>query len=206
MVARSILKVAGVALALSGCITGGKPSYEKAEVLDTLGGKEPPEWTHGDIAMIEEGGEIVFINQMTMSGNSRAEACLKAADTDGRSAMLRYIKDNLTSSGQLNESDAVSDPSYEQLTAFLSQGSLSGVKVKERFWLKQEESAESGERVLKLKCMAKLAIKKSDLEKQLRAALGNGGNQQVRDKLIKAQEQFIENLGKESQPQGEEAH
>ena len=185
------------AVALTACTTSGKPSFQKSTVIERMGDRsETPEWVHGENAMVTEGGTVQFIYFMTVSGNSRPDACLKAVDLDSRTAALRYIKDNLTASGQLNEQSVVEDPSFESLTAFLSQGSLSGASIASRYWEKREESSESGERVLRMKCAVKLAVKRSDLERQLRQAMGLGGNQEVREKLVKAQTEFIDGLSK----------
>jgi hypothetical protein len=49
--------------------------------------------------------------------------------------------------------------------------------------------------------VAKVSIKKSDLERQLRAATeGERGNPKIREKLIKAQSDFIDGLAHDSNP------
>lgn len=200
--------VAVSALLASGCVTApSKPEYEPARVVERIGGKdEAPEWASGEVAMSEEGGDVIFLNQMSMSGDSRSEACLKAAETDGRASMKRYIKDNIVTSGQVNETDAKSDPGYESLTAFLSKGSLSGVKVHGRYWEKREESAESGERVLRIRCVVRLGIKKGALEQQLREAMtAPGGNAKVREALLNGTTQFLEGLTGDANPASAES-
>ncbi len=184
---------------LQSCVTAPTKEYGESKVIERIGGKtETPEWASGAIAMTEEGANVIFVSQMSMAGNARSEACVKAAEMDGKSAMLKYIKEHISTSGQLNEADASSDPGYESLTAFLAQSKLSGVKTIERYYEKREESSESGERVLKLRCLAKLAIKKSELEKQLReATTKQGGNPEIREKLLEAQKSFIEGLSDE---------
>lgn len=185
------------------CVTTPTKEFGESRVLERVGGKdETPAWADGTKAMAEEASDVVFFAQMTMGANSRTEACIKAAELDGRSAMLRYIKENISSSGQVNETDAASDPGYEALTAFLSQSKLSGVRPSERYWEKVEQSDESGDRVLKLRCVVKLAIKKSELQRQLReATAAQGGNPQIRESLLNAQKQFFDGLEQQDSKQ-----
>lgn len=159
---------------------------------------ETPKWSHGEKSMISEGSDIVFIHTTTMSGNSRTEACLESAELQGRASFLRYVQENTTSSGQFNEQSVVDDPAFESLTAFISQGKISGVTTRAKYFERREESSETGERVLRLHCAIKVAVKRSELERQLRMALGNGGNKEIRDQLLKAQKSFIESIGNES--------
>lgn len=182
---------------LGGCVTTSQsPEYSESRVVERIGKTDKtPKWADGSITMFEEGQDAVFTSVMTMSGDSRPEACLKAADLDARSMMLRHIKDSLTASGQLNEVSASADPGYEGLIAFLSQGKISGAKTTERYWEKLEESDTAGARVLRLRCAVKLAVKKSDLQRQMREATEvKTGNSEIREKLIQAQGDFIESL------------
>lgn len=181
---------------VAGCVTSGKPGYEKAEVVERMGDKdETPQWTVGDVAMREEEGNVTFANFITMAGNSRPEACMKAAELDAKAQMLRHIKDNVVTSGQLNETSASDDPGFESLTAFFSSGKVNGAKIAERYWERVEESAESGERVLRLKCAAKVAVKKAELARQMRDAIdGPKGDPKVRAALNKATTDFIDGL------------
>lgn len=196
---KGILFFGFILLTQLNCATSGSPGYSESKVIERIGGREAtPEWTFGETPMSIENGDVVFVNIVSMSGNSRAESCLKSAELDGRSKFLRYIQENITTSGQLNEISATDDPAYESLTAFLSQGKLSGAKTTARYWEKREESDESGARVLRLKCAVKVALKKSELEKQMRAATGNGGNKEIRDQLINAQKVFIESISEGS--------
>lgn len=190
-----------LALAAVSCTTTAQgPQFAKTKVIERMGDKdETPAWANGEKILWQEGSDVAFAHTMTMSGDSRTEACMKAAALDAKTEMLRYIKDNITSGGQLNESEAASDPAYESLTAFLSKGSVSGAAVKERYWEKVEMSDSSGERVLKVRCAAKVTVKKSELERQLREASNpkSKGNPEIRDALVKAQKEYIENLDKE---------
>jgi hypothetical protein len=74
------------------------------------------------------------------------------------------------------------------------------VKTVERYWEKRVESNSSGTRELKLACAAKMGIEKGVLEKQLRDALSGGmqGNPEIRQKLLNAQKDFIDNFGKDT--------
>lgn len=179
-----------------GCVSTPKKEFAESRVIERIANKsETPNWADGSKAMAEEGTDVVFYSQMTMGSNARTEACIKAAELDGRSSMLRYIKENISSSGQVNETDASSDPGYESLTAFLSQSKLSGVRPGDRYWEKVEQSDENGDRVLKLRCVVKLAIKKSELQRQLREATASqGGNPQIRESLMNAQKEFFDNI------------
>lgn len=180
-----------------GCVTTSQsPEFRESRVVERIGkGDTTPKWADGSMTMFEDGQDAVFTSVMTMSGDSRPEACLKAADLDARAMMLRHIKDSLTASGQLNEVSASADPGYEGLIAFLSQGKISGAKTTERYWEKVEESDAAGARVLRMRCAIKLAIKKSDLQRQMREATEvKTGNSEIRNKLIQAQGEFIESL------------
>lgn len=185
---------------ITGCVSGpSKPEYKPAEVVDRQKGyKDTPEWADPANPMFEEGSDVVFISSTRMSGNFRPEACLKAADLDARSGMLRHVRDNITSSGQLNEMSASDDPAYESLVAFLSNGTINGAKVAARYWEKIEESDESGERVLRVRCAVKVAVKKTELARQLREATrGPGGNPKIREKLIEGQQNFLDSISKQ---------
>lgn len=186
-----------VGLWLSGCVsTPSGPEYRESRVVERMGKvKDSPAWAEGAVPMFEEGTDVVFAGILTMSGDARPEACLKAADVDVRSMMLRHIKDTLTTSGQLNEVSATSDPGYEGLVAFLSQGNIKGARTTQRYWEKVEESDTNGARVLRLKCAVKLSITKSELAKQMRDASDvPAGNAEIRAKLHKVQGDFIEGL------------
>ena len=183
---------------LASCATTSiEPEWKETEVVERMGEKsETPEWATGEKIIWQEGADLVFVHTMTMTGDSRSEACMKAAALESKTEMLRYIKDNVTSAGQLNEADAISDPVYEALTAFFSKGSVSGSSVKERYWEKVTVSEASGMRALKMRCAAKVAIQKSELERQMREASNPKakGNPEIRDALIKAQKEFIEGV------------
>jgi hypothetical protein len=187
------------ALLLSSCATASRlqPEFADTRVLERMGNvSETPDWSLASEPLSSEGGNIFFTSTIAMSGDSRPEACTNAAADIARVQILRQIKDNLTSSGQLNEVSASSDPSIESLTAYLAQGSLFGIRVSKRYWEKREESDTNGMRVLRVHCTSQVGITRSLLEKQMRAAIdGEGdGNPQIRQKLIEAQTQFINSL------------
>lgn len=173
------------------------PEFHASKVIERMSGFDStPTWANGSKVMWKEQGEVIFANIMTMSGNSRPEACMNAAGLEGKAQMLQYIKAGITTSGQLNELSASSDPAYESLTAFLSQGNISGAAVRDRYWEKIVTSDESGQRVLKIRCAASIAVRSSVLEKQLAEAMNprQQGNPEIREKLLEAQKEFIENL------------
>jgi len=173
------------------------PEFHASKVLERMSGFETtPGWANGSKVMWKEQGDVLFANIMTMKGDSRPEACMNAASLAGKSQMLQYIKASITTSGQLNEMSASSDPAYESLTAFLSQGNISGASVRDRYWEKFVTSDESGQRVLQIRCAASIAVRSAVLEKQLSEAMNPGqqGNPEIRQKLLEAQKEFIENL------------
>ena len=198
---KCVVSFIGVNL-LAACATHG-PSFQKAEVIERIGSKgETPEWASGEKTTLTEGSDCIFISQMTMAGNSRSEACMKSAELDAQAGILKHIKTSMTAGGQLNEADSSSDPGYESLTTFFSAGKLNGVKTLERYWEKRVESSESGDRVLKLRCAVKVAIRKSDLEKQLREAMGGPKvNAAAHDALEKATVKAIESFGDDAAKQ-----
>lgn len=185
-----------VSATLVACTSTKQTGYSKSEVVERIASKkETPDWANGELPMSEENGDVVFANILTMSGNSRPEACMKAAEMDARSQMLRHIKDNLVSSGQLNEVSATQDPGYESLTAFFSSGKIVGAKIGARYWERALESDESGTRVLRLRCATKVSVKKSELIRQMREASGvPTGDPKVREALNKATNNFIDGL------------
>lgn len=187
-----------VVLAIS-CTTPGKNQFESSRVIERIGGaNETPAWATGSNPIDEEKGDVIFINTLSMSGDTRPEACTKASGDTARTEILRYIKDNLTASGQVAEASGSGDPAVESLIAFLSQGKLSGVKVVSRYWEKREESDSTGVRVLRVHCAAKVAIPKQILAQQLREATGGGGgNPEIRQKLLEQQKKFLDSIGSE---------
>lgn len=169
---------------VSSCVSTSGPEYEESEVLERLGGRdETPEWADGSKVMWEEDQNVLFTNNVRMDGNARPSACMKAAALNAKVEMLKYIKQNITSSGQFDDSSFDSDPAFESLTAFLSQGSISGASVKEQYWEKSVESNAEGARVLRLSCSALVSVKKSQLAKQLREATTakRSGDPAIRD-------------------------
>lgn len=171
--------------------------FTASKVIERMGGVEKtPEWATGARVMWKEAQEYRFAYVGTMAGNSRADACLKASALQAQTQMLQYIKTNITSSGQLSELSLSSDPAYESLTAFLSQGQLSGSAITQRYWEKFVSSNEQGERVLQIRCAVTVGIKTSVLEKQLQEALNPEakGNPEIREKLLNAQKEFLGSL------------
>ena len=182
-----------------GCIsaTNNQPEYLPSRVLERIAqSTQSPGWASGAMTFYEDRGDINYIETVTMSGNARPEACNHAAADLGRVQILRQIRDAITSSGQVVESAVTADPAVERLMAFLSQGQLSGVKLVGRYWERREESDASGNRVLRVLCASKIAIPRSLLEAQLRAATNGGaaGNPEIRQKLLDAQKAFLDNI------------
>ena len=75
---------------------------------------------------------------------------------------------------------------------------MSGAKVSERYWEKFEESDASRNRVLKIRCAAKVAISKALLDQQIRKATEtNATNPEIRKKLLEGQKAFLDQIAKE---------
>jgi hypothetical protein len=172
------------------------PEFEKSEVIERIGGiEETPKWAIGDVPMTEEGANLLYSYVLTLDGNTRTDSCLSIAEIKTKASILEYVRTNITASGQVSEQGGQSDPAYESLIAFLTSGKLSGVKTVGRYWEKRIESDTTGNRVLKVKCAARVSIARTELERQLRESFANKGNPEVREKLLKAQTDFIEKLG-----------
>jgi hypothetical protein len=198
---KSVLAIISMGFLPSCSSTPRGPEFAPTEVLERAGGlSKTPEWATGLKSAFDEEGKAVFVSTLSMSGDARVEACMRGAETVGREKIVRYIQEGITSSGQVNELSATQDPGVEALTAFLAQGKLSGVKVLESYWEKRVQSSATGTRELRIHCAAKVGIDKGVLEKQLRDALSGGqaGNPEVRQKLLNAQKDFIDNFGKEA--------
>ncbi len=191
----AIIMLSGLSL-MGGCASG--PSFEAGSVVERMGdADETPEWTHGGTPLELNGGDIIFIATTSMSGNARPDACLKAGELSARAEFLKYLKSNISATGQLQEVAVTEDPSYESLTTFLSQGSIRGAKTSARYWERREESNQTGQRVLKLNCAVKVSISASELQRQMREAVGENGNAAVRKKLEDATTSMIESLSKQ---------
>lgn len=194
---RDLIVIAAVVLGAS-CVSTGekpKPTYEKSEVIERIGDlDETPSWSLGITPFTSESGSYMYVSSLTLDGDARPEACSKAAANEGRASILREIRDNLSVSGQLSTSSASSDPSKEEFLVFISQRSLTGVRVVETYWEKRIESDASGERVLRLRCASKVSISKSFLNRQIEEAVDAvaGSKQLIRKKLVEGHQAFIE--------------
>lgn len=182
--------------ALVGCSSS---KYVKTEVVNnsdrTL---KTPAWVLSSKVLNEENGQIVYIYKMSLDASSRPDACVAMARSQALAEMLKYIKNAVTASGQVEDLNSSSDPSYSSLTAFLSQGNISGAEVTDNYWEQTMESDASGLRPVKrLLCAVKVGIDKQNLDKQMRDAINGapGGNPEIRKKLIDAQKNFIDNVG-----------
>lgn len=187
----------GLFLAI-GCSTTNVKGFQKSEVLERIANlDETPEWASGQKVLWEENGFVIFANRVEMSGDARPDACVRVSEETSRAAILRYVSDGITSSGQINELSASNDPGMESLTAFLASGKLSGVKIAERYWEKMVQSDSTGSPSLRIACVAKVQIQKAALEMQLKNALNPTGNAEIRKALLAAQKDFLNNLNKE---------
>ena len=195
-------------LAVTGCVTTpSKPEFEKAKVVDSLNDRDLPDWAQRDDSMFEEDGNVSFVTGLSMAGNSRTDGCIEASRLQNESQMVRHIRQAITTSAQVNQTSASDDPGYEALTAMLSQGTIQGSRVTGKHWLRVEESSESGERVLRLKCFTKVSVKKSELARQMREVTNQpNGNAQIRKKLLDAQSRYLDGIGSSVSETTEPAH
>ncbi|MES2614398.1 MAG: hypothetical protein V4591_03175 [Bdellovibrionota bacterium] len=178
--------------------------YIKTEVISnsdrTL---KTPDWVLSSKILNDENGQVVYNYKMNLDGSARPDACVAMARSQAVAEMLKYIKNAVTTSGQVEDLNASSDPSYSSLTAFLSQGNISGAQVTESYWEQTMEADASGMRpIKKLSCAVKVGIDKQTLDKQMRDAINGapGGNPEIRKKLIDAQKNFIDNVGNQAAP------
>lgn len=190
----SLISIMGII----GCSSSSK--YIKSEVIaNSTKTLQTPDWVLNQNIILEENSNIIFVHKVTLSGSSRPEACVSMARTQAVGEMMKYIKNSVTTSGQVEDLNGSSDPSYSSLTAFLSQGNISGSKVTTTYWEQSMEADDSGVKpVKKLMCAVQVSIDKATLEKQMRDAINGapGGNPEIRKKLLDAQKSFIDNVGK----------
>jgi hypothetical protein len=203
MISRNFLPLIVATFTLQGCTStsGLRPEFDAPRVIERFGNStKTPDWVNSDNPLYIEKNDVVYVNAMTMSGDARPEACNNAAGNVGRSQILRQIKENMTVSGQISEISSSSDPAVESLLAFLSQGTLSGVKMMGRYWERREESDASGQRVLRLHCSAKIGIARQLLEQQMLKAMGDSGsgNSEIRRRLLDAQKSFLDSIAEPS--------
>jgi len=175
-------------------------NYVKKEVIaNSINNLKTPEWVLNSNILLEEQSNVIFIHKVNLNGSARPDSCVSIARTQALAEMMKYIKNSVTSSGQVEDLNASSDPSYSSLTAFLSQGNISGAKVTTTYWEQTMESDDSGVRpIKKLMCAVKVNIDKGVLDKQMRDAINGapGGNPEIRKKLLEAQKTFIDGVGK----------
>ena len=186
-------------LVVTGCQS---PNVIKSEVINNSNRTlKTPDWVLTEEPMREENDNFVFAHKVYLDGAARPDACVSMARTQASGEMMKYIKNSVTTSGQVEDLNGSNDPSYSSLTAFLSQGNLSGAKVKETYWEQTLESDSTGIKpVKKLMCAVKVTIEKQILDKQMRDAISGapGGNPEVRRKLLDAQKNFIDSVGESS--------
>lgn len=170
-----------------------------ANIDDTL---KTPAWANGSVAMYQEAANVVYVHAMTLNeGDSRPDACLSMAKTHAVGEMLKYIKQSITSSGQVEDLNAASDPSLSSLTAYLSQGHLSGTSTFGQYWeVRSEYDPIARVPFRKLRCAVKVGIDKKVLDRQMRQAIEGapGGNLAIREKLLEKQKEFLDHVSQES--------
>lgn len=195
------------ALAIAGCTSS--PKYVKTEVIsNSTKTLKTPDWVLNQGVLLEQGSNVIFVHKITLSGTSRPDACVSMARTQAVGEMMKYIKNSVTTSGQVEDLNSSSDPSLSSLTAFLSQGNISGAKVTTTYWEQTMEADETGMKPVKrLMCAVQVAIDKSTLDRQMRDAINGapGGNPEIRKKLLEAQKSFIDSVGKKDSNAAPEA-
>jgi hypothetical protein len=200
----NLSKIIGSALLFSLVSCSSSPKYIKPEIINSSDQKlKTPEWVLSTKVMNEENGQLVYVYKMNLDGSARPDACVAMARSQAVAEMMKYIKNAVTSSGQVEDLNGSSDPSYSALTAFLSQGNISGAQPTDSYWEQSMEGDDSGMRpVKKLLCAVKVAINKQTLDKQMKDAINGtaGGNAEIRQKLLNAQKNFIDNAGQKDAP------
>jgi hypothetical protein len=184
---------------IGGC--SSSPKYIKSQFIsNSLRTDQTPPWVLASETLMEHENSVIFVHKVYLSGQGRPDACLSMARTQAVGEMMKYIKTAITNSGQVEELSASSDPSFSSLTAYLSQGNISGTKIKNTYWEHTLEGDETGSKpIKKLMCAVQVAIQKETLERQMRDAINGtpGGNPEIRQKLIDAQKNFIDHVGKQ---------
>ncbi|MBX9703325.1 MAG: hypothetical protein K2X39_04145 [Silvanigrellaceae bacterium] len=185
---------------ITGC--SSTPKMTSTVVANIDGSLVTPEWANGSVVILEENENIIYVNTVTLNeGNTRPDACLAIARTNAVAEMMKYIKQSVTSSGQAEDLNASSDPSFSSLTAYLSQGNISGTKILSQYWeIRMQQNDNSKVPYKKqLRCAVKVGIARTTLENQMRQALHGapGGNPEIREKLIEKQKEFLDSVGSE---------
>lgn len=192
-----------IGLLIVGCSStkNAQPEFFASSVIERIGGgDETPKWTIGDVPLVEEGANLLYSYTIAMGGSNRVDSCMNAAELKAKSQIVQYIKTAITESGQLGENASQGDSGYEGLTAFITSGKLSGVKLVARYWEKIQEPDTLGNKTLKLRCAARVSITKAELVKQLEDSVAKAKiSAEMKEKLLKAQEKFIENVGSDDE-------
>ncbi len=174
------------------------PDVIKTEVVNNSDRSlRTPSWVLSSKDMALEGSDAIFIYRTTLDADNRPDTCLAIAKTQASSEMIKYIKNSITNSAQVDDSNGKNDPSYSSLIAVLSQGTLSGAQVSDTYWEQTLQTNKAGMLPIRqLMCAAKISIDKNLLEKQMHAAItgSKGANTTIKEKLIKAQQNFIDNI------------
>lgn len=184
------------------CSSPGEKYFSSVIINNIDKTNETPKWVLNTKVLTESKGNVLFLHKINLDGSVRPNACLTSAKTQAVGEMMKYIKNSITASGQVEEISGTDDPSMSALTAFLSQGSVSGARINRVYWeqtMDQDKTTEAPPEK-KLMCAVEASIKKSVLEKQMKQAINGapGGNPEVRKKLLDAQQNFINNIGDES--------
>lgn len=177
---------------------------EPYRVVERMGKlSETPKWAVGMEPMIEEKGDVTYVQTMTLEANVRPENCTRSAGEAGRSEFIRQIKDGVTAAAQVSEDSGSADIDIESTVAFLGNIKLNGLKVGDTFWEKIEEGDAGGKPVTKIRCAAKIAIARQQLVDQVRKATeANTKNPETRKKLLEGLKAFLEQISKEGSAPG----
>lgn len=157
---------------------------------------ETPVWASGAKVMWQEKDNVVFAHSLEMGGDSRPNACMRAASLQARTEMRRYISESITSSELSSIGDVSSDPEFEAVTASLAQGTIKGASVQEQYWEKVLKTDARGERVLRIMCASKVQVSRADLDAQLGRVIEveTARNPEMRHALMMAQTDFLNSL------------
>jgi hypothetical protein len=184
------MKTTLLLLALTACAT---TSYH-TQIVERIANKtETPQWSYIEKSTQEENNNLLFGYTTTTENTKRPEICLKVAEESAKANILRYVKDNVTHSGQTSETTS-NDLNLESLTTWISMGKLNSINTQDRYWEIIQDNIQ-GNITFKLRCAVRVSISKTELAKQIKEA--NQPKNNINEVVRKAQEdkttEFIKN-------------
>src|SRR4051812_39318390 len=98
-----VLVSAGVLFLFSvvGCSSS---KYIKSEVVNNSDRSlKTPDWVLSSQVIRDDNGQVVYVYKMNLDGSSRPDACVAMARSQAVAEMLKYIKNAVTASGQVED-------------------------------------------------------------------------------------------------------